>query len=83
MMSIGDKSWQVSVKDARDTSDSRIGAFEVCAELTPHITSWGWFGRDKIRIEGMGFDESKRRAQVICDALNAYERGLTRAFYHD
>ena len=57
--------WEVSIKGKSGES------FEVCAEVMPHINSWGWFGRTKIRIEGMSFEESKCRAQIICDALNA------------
>jgi hypothetical protein len=60
--------WEVSTKGAQ-----REG-FEVCAERLPHSNSWGWYGRDKIRMEGMNFEDSKRRAQSICDALNAAEK---------
>jgi hypothetical protein len=59
--------WEVSTKG--NGTDGR--GFEVCAELTPHTNSWGWFGPTKIRIEGMRFEEAKTRAQAICDGLNA------------
>lgn len=59
--------WAVSTKGEQG------GRFEVCAEVEPHTPSWGWYGSRKIQVEGMGFEEAKLRAQIICDALNAAE----------
>lgn len=33
--------------------------------------SWGWFGRDKIRVEDGYFADARARAEKIAAALNA------------
>ena len=59
--------WAVSVHG--EASES----WEVCAEKLPHMLSWGWYGRHKIHMEGMKFEEAQIIASVICEALNAFE----------
>lgn len=58
------KEWIAHVK-------GEIGSYEVSVCYGEPGPSWGWFGRDKIRVEGGGMEDARARAQKIAAALNA------------
>ncbi len=47
------------------------GSYEISVCYGKPNASWGWFGRDKIRIEGGDFADARDRAEKIAAALNA------------
>ena len=47
-----------------------IGSYEVSVCYGAPNVSWGWFGRDKMRIEGGGLEDARARAEKIAAALN-------------
>lgn len=67
-----DKQWAAHVKD-----ESSGGEVSVCYGLPE--ASWGWFGREKIRMEGGDLEEQRTRAEKIAAALNAasFDPGLS------
>lgn len=58
------KEWVAHVK-------GQIGSYEVSVSYGVPNPSWGWFDRDKIRIEGGTLEDAKARAEKIAAALNA------------
>lgn len=58
------KEWVAHTKGGR-------GSYEISVCYGTPAASWGWFDRDKIRIEGGTFLEAQARAEKIAAALNA------------
>ncbi len=58
------KQWVAHVKDDRQS-------YEVSVCYGEPSISWGWFGVDKMKVEGRGREDAKVRAEKIAAALNA------------
>ena len=61
-----DKQWVAEIKGGK-------GSYEVSVCYGIPDISWGWLGREKIRIEGGNLEDASTRAAKIAAALNAAE----------
>jgi len=61
-----DKQWIAHVKGDK-------GSYEVSVCYGDPNSSWGWFGREKMRIEGGNVEDAHARAEKIAAALNVAE----------